>query len=250
MVALILAAGYATRLYPLTLNTPKPLLKIGGKTILDFICDEIDTIQEITKTIIISNDKFYQHFLLWKESRSFNVELVVLNDGSTAEENRLGAIGDIVFAIQKEDIEEECLIVAGDNFFTYKLLDFYNFYRNNEADCIVVKRMEDRNALRHVGVAIVDENSKVVEFEEKPQNPRSDLAVYASYIYRSETIALFDKYIQEGNKLDAPGHFAAWLCKRETVLAYRFDGECYDVGTPEAYTQVCELYGNELTKTP
>ena len=243
MVALILAAGYATRLYPLTLNRPKPLLKIGDKTILDYIMDSLDEVECIHKTIVITNDKFHSHFVEWAAGRKSNSEIRVLNDGTLTEETRLGAIGDINFAIQQENISDEMLIIAGDNFFTYKLVDVYNFYRKHGKDTVVVKEMKDREALKSMGVAIVDEAGQVLEFEEKPQNPRSDLAVYASYLYRRDTVPLFKVYLSQGNKPDAPGNFSAWLCKQKPLLVYRFDGECYDVGTPESYRLVNELYG-------
>ena len=245
MVALILAAGYATRLYPLTLNRPKPLLKIGDKAILDYIIDSLDEIESIHKIVVITNDKFYSHFEEWAAKRKCKAEICVLNDGTLTEDTRLGAIGDIEFAIQKEKINDELLIIAGDNFFTYKLADFYNFYRQHGKDSVVVKEMQDREALKSMGVAIVDEAGQVLEFEEKPQNPRSNLAVYASYLYRRDTVPLFKVYLREGNKPDAPGNFSAWLCRQKPLLAYRFDGECYDVGTPESYKMVNEQYGTE-----
>ena len=243
MVALILAAGYATRLYPLTLNQPKPLLKIGDKTILDYIVDSLDEIDCIQKTIVITNDKFHTHFLEWAKGRKSDAEICVLNDGTLTGETRLGAIGDIYFAIQQEQIDDELLVIAGDNFFTYKLLDFYRFYRKQGKDAVVVKEIQDREALKSLGVAVVDDSGRVLEFEEKPKEPRSNLAVYASYLYQKDTVSLFKTYLEEGNKPDAPGNFAVWLAARKPLLAYQFSGECYDIGTPESYRLVCEQYG-------
>ena len=265
MVAIILAAGYATRLYPINLNTPKALLEIGGKTMLDHIVDKIGGIGDIARTVIVSNDKFYDCFIEWKDKRraagknndigkncksickyicnANNQELIILNDGTTSEQTRRGAIGDIQFVIETLSLDDEAIIIAGDNFFTFQLADLYNFYRQVGADCISVKKIADRGALNHLGVAVLGPGNRVLDFEEKPHNPKSDFAVYATYIYRRDTMPLFKVYLDEGNPKDAPGNFPAWLCKKKHVAAYIFDGECYDVGTPEAYYNVCEKYG-------
>ena len=251
MVAIVLAAGYATRLYPLTVNVPKALLKIGQMTILDHIIQKINEIDAIKHTVIISNDKFYKNFTEWetqykdgyRRKTGGDAALMVINDGTNSEQTRLGAIGDISFTINELSIDDEVIIIAGDNFFTYRLIDLYNFYKTVDADCIVVKRHPDRNALKSLGVAVIAPDSSVVDFEEKPQNPKSDLAVYATYIYKRETLPLFGEYLAAGNPKDAPGNFPAWLCKRKRMFAYAFDGDCYDIGTPEAYRDILEKYG-------
>jgi glucose-1-phosphate thymidylyltransferase len=250
LYAIILAAGYATRLYPLTLNQPKVLLKIGKGTIIDHIVDEIDTIGDITHTVVISNDKFYDNFSMWKAERAAhkgksNSELVILNDGTNTEETRLGAIGDIVFAINTLNIHDDIMVIAGDNFFTYDLASVYDFYMREKTDIVLVKKFADKSALKSMGVAIVAQDGQVLEFEEKPQNPGSDLGVFATYIYRKDTLPLFHQYVADGNPKDAPGNFPAWLCKRRRILAYAFDGECYDVGTPQAYKELSERYKKE-----
>ena len=190
MVAIILAAGYATRLYPLTQNTPKALLKIGGKTLLDHVLDKVYAVDDVKQTIIVSNDKFYGQFAEWKASRAESrisgggpkPRPVILNDGTSSELTRLGAIGDIQFALDEMRVDDELLIIASDNFFTYGLTDLIDFYRLTDADCITVKRHGDRNALKSLGVAIIDADMRVVDFVEKPQNPQSDIAVYATYV--------------------------------------------------------------------
>ncbi|MDR1960895.1 MAG: nucleotidyltransferase family protein [Gracilibacteraceae bacterium] len=243
MIAIILVAGYATRLYPLTLDRPKALLPIGGRPILDYICDEIDSVEDIHKTVLVSNDKFYASFLDWVETRRPRAELAVLNDGTRVEGARLGAIGDIRFALQKENIREDIAVIAGDNFFTYRLADFCRFYRERGADCLAVKKMPDREALKSMGVVISDAAGRVLELEEKPQNPRSDVAAYASYIYKEDTLPLFSEYLDNNGQPDAPGNFVAWLCARKPVWAWFIDGECYDVGTHASYDEVCRKYG-------
>ena len=245
MIAIILAAGYATRLYPLTINRPKALLPINQKPILNYIVEQIETIDDINEIIIISNHKFADAFYEWQKDYSSDKKITVLDDGTESEETRLGAIGDILFAIEKSNIDEEILVTAGDNFFTYSLTDYYDFYREKDRDCVCVKRFEDINLLKRFGVAVLDENMRVLDIEEKPQNPRSNVGVYATYMYKKDTVPMFRKYIDEGNKPDAPGYFLEWLYKRKEVYAFQFDGECYDIGTPESYKEVCEAFENK-----
>lgn len=242
MIALILAAGYATRLYPLTLNMPKALLPIDNKPIIDYIVEQIETIDEVKEIVVISNHRFAPSFFEWAENGSFKKNLSVIDDGTTSEETRRGAIGDILFAIEEKKIDDEILVVAGDNFFTYSLKDYYDFYREKDRDCVCVKKFDNRELLKQFGVAVLDENSRVLEIEEKPAKPKSDTAVYATYMYKKDTVPLFRTYIEEGNKPDAPGYFLEWLYKRKDVYAYAFDGECYDIGTPESYRSVCEEF--------
>ncbi|MBQ4527957.1 MAG: nucleotidyltransferase family protein [Clostridia bacterium] len=244
MKAIILAAGYATRLYPLTLNRPKALLTIGNKPIIDYIADQIETIEAINELIIISNDKFFSDFCEWKSSRKNNVQITILNDGTTDDSNKLGAIGDIEFAIETLDIDDEILIIAGDNIFTFMLKDFYNEYKTKNADMILVKEINNINELRRMANVSLNENHKVINMEEKPQMPKSNIAAFASYIYKKETIPLIKKYLDEGNNPDAPGFFPSWLYKRKDVYAYAFSGECYDIGTPESYNEVNRIFSN------
>lgn len=242
MIAIILAAGYATRLYPLTINRPKALLPINNKPIIDYIIDEIETIEPVKEIIVISNHKFADCFFEWAKESKRKKKLTVLDDGTTTEETRRGAIGDILFAIKEKNIDDELLVVAGDNFFTYKLKDYYDYYVKKDRDCVCVKKFDNRELLKQFGVALLDENGRVLDIEEKPKEPKSDTAVYATYMYKRDTVPMFSQYIEEGNKPDAPGYFVEWLYKRKEVYAYTFEGECYDIGTPESYKEVCEEF--------
>ncbi|MDD5945700.1 MAG: nucleotidyltransferase family protein, partial [Clostridia bacterium] len=242
MIAIILAAGYATRLYPLTINRPKALLPINNKPIIDYIIDEIETIEPVKEIIVISNHKFADCFFEWAKESKRKKKLTVLDDGTTTEETRRGAIGDILFAIKEKNIDDELLVVAGDNFFTYKLKDYYDYYVKKDRDCVCVKKFDNRELLKQFGVALLDKNGRVLDIEEKPKEPKSDTAVYATYMYKRDTVPMFSQYIEEGNKPDAPGYFVEWLYKRKEVYAYTFEGECYDIGTPESYKEVCEEF--------
>lgn len=238
MKAIILAAGYATRLYPLTLHTPKPLLPICGKPIIDYITDSIRAVEEVDEIFVVTNNKFYNQFQDWAVGKK---GVKVINDGTTNEENRKGAIGDILFVIEECLIDDNLMIIAGDNFFTYSLKEMVDFYYHTGGDCVAVKEINDIKQLQQFAVATLDEKNVVTELEEKPANPKSNIAVFATYLYRKETISLIKQYATEGNVMDAPGYFVQWLYKRKPIFAYKMRGDCYDIGTPEAYEDVQEI---------
>ncbi len=238
MTAIILAAGYATRLYPLTLNKPKALLKIKDTPIIDYIVEELATLEEVTKIYVVTNQKFFQNFSDWAKENKHSKMLEVLNDHSTDEESRLGAIGDILFTIEESKIDDDVIIIASDNLFTYKLKELYDFYKQSGNDCVVVKQINDVELLRRCAVAKLDENNIVKELVEKPEQPTSDIAVFATYVYKRETLPLIKEYLEEGGKKDAPGYFVQWLHKVKDVSAYVMNGDCYDIGTVEAYNEV------------
>ncbi|HBQ64306.1 MAG TPA: nucleotidyltransferase family protein [Clostridiales bacterium] len=240
MKAILLAAGYATRLHPLTLNKPKGLLPVAGRPIMDYIADEIDTLEEVDEIIIISNHRFINEFEQWADRRrpETRKRITLLDDGSTDDSNKLGAIGDLAFCIDKLQIDDEAVIIASDNFFTYRLKDAFDYYRLQGRDTVLAKKISNRDELSRMAVAIIDENNVIRQLEEKPKQPVSDLGIYATYFYRKDTLRLIRKYLADGNKPDAPGYFVAWLYQRKDVMVYIFDGECYDIGTPEAYRDV------------
>lgn len=242
MKAIILAAGYATRLYPLTINKPKALLTINEKPIINYIVEQINTIDVIDEIYVVTNHKFINSFSDWQNEIESRAKITVLDDGTTSEQDRKGAIGDIAFVIQKMNINDELLVIAGDNFFTYPLKNYYDFYKQKNKDCVCVKIWHDEKTLKNFGIALLDQNSKVLNIEEKPENPKSNTVVFAMYLYQKDTIPLFEKYLLQGNNPDAPGNFPAWLYKQKEVYAYTFEGECYDIGTPESYQEVQALF--------
>ena len=238
MKAIILAAGYATRLYPLTFNKPKALLEVGTQTVLDYIIDEVETIDIVNEIIIISNHKFINHFNNWNLRRGSKKSIKIIDDGTISDDERLGAIGDIHFVIKKENIDEDILVIASDNLFTFKLLDFYNYYLSVKKDCILVHENKDIDELKRMGVVLLNKDKKVIDFKEKPINPISNMAVYASYIYLKATLPLISQYLDEKNNPDAPGYFPAWLYDKKDIYAYNFHGECYDIGTHKSYNEI------------
>jgi glucose-1-phosphate thymidylyltransferase len=245
MKCIILAAGYATRLYPLTKNKPKPLLDVAGKPILEHILEKVWKVTDINEVFIVTNDRFYPCFIEWKKGYRFTGKIHIVNDGTTANENRLGAIADLQFTIDNAGIDDEIMVLAGDNLFDFELYCFVEFYRTKASDCITVHEVNDICRLKRTGVIEADEQWKVISFEEKPENPKTNLAVPPFYIYKKETLPLIKEYLIEGNNPDAPGNFIPWLIKKKDVYAFKFEGERYDIGTPESYETVIRLYENK-----
>jgi len=238
MKAIILLAGYATRMYPLTKDQPKALLPLKGKPVIDYIVDQINRIPAIDKIYAVTNSKFYTHFSQWAKTAPANAPIEVLDDGTTDNENRLGAVGDIIFTIKEKAIDDDLFIIAGDNYFTFDLKEQYDFFKATNADTLAAKEIDSVEMLRAFAVAELDPKGKVLGLEEKPQNPKSNTAIFASYFYKRETIPMFKRYIEEGNPPDAPGHFPAWLYKLQDVYAYVMNGDCYDIGTIEMYEEM------------
>jgi glucose-1-phosphate thymidylyltransferase len=246
MKAIILVAGYATRLYPLTADRPKALLKINDRPMIDYIIDEVNTIAAVDHIYVVSNHKFAAHFDQWARETSSKKPITVIDDGTMTEETRRGAIGDIRFTLEQAKIDDEIVVIAGDNFFTYALKDHYDYYKKTDSDSVVGKRLDDIALLKQFAVALTDENGRILDLVEKPQAPKSDLAVYAIYFYKRETVPLVKQYLDEGNKPDAPGYFVQWLYERKPVYVYEMQGDCYDIGTHKSYEEVQNLFKNGL----
>ena len=222
MKALILAAGYATRLYPLTLTRPKPLLPIGDRPLVDWI---LERIREVTDEIhLVTNHKFAEAFRAWGDERGVSVH----DDGTTSEEDRLGAIGDVRFVGLDAD---DLLVIAGDNLFDFSLVHYVEFARSKgEASAVALYDVGDLDLARKYGIAEVDPESRILSFVEKPDEPASTLAATAAYIYHREHVPLVERYLEEGNSPDQPGRFIAWLHQRVPVYGYRFEGDWRDIG--------------------
>lgn len=239
MIALILAAGYATRLYPLTRDTPKPLLPVqGSRTILDLLIDRLEVLEDITEILIVTNERFFRSFGQWHHQYRGAKPIRILNDGTSSPEGRLGAIGDIQFVIEREQLQDDLLVLAGDNVLGFGLEGYLSYFHKVDKDCILVRTVDDARELRSVGVAELDGEMRVLSLEEKPQSPRTNIGVFALYIYKRSTLPLFARYLAEGGNPDAPSYFPAWLHSRQEVRAYYTEGAIEDVGTPEAYAQM------------
>lgn len=244
MKCILLCAGYATRLFPLTENFPKALLEVGERPLLDYILDEVNSLEQVDEIYLVTNAKYTPHFEAWAKEKNNIKPITVFNDGTSTNDDRLGAIGDINYTIEKAKIDDDILVMATDNLFSFKLKDFIDFYNQKKSVAICVKK-EKYDNLKRLGVVETDEDMRVVGFEEKPAEPKGEYAATAIYMYNKEIIPVFKKYIDEGNNVDAPGNFIAYLYKKEPVYGYVFDGEWYDVGTHEALAQVNEIYKNK-----
>jgi glucose-1-phosphate thymidylyltransferase len=242
MKCILLAAGYATRLYPLTKDRPKSLLPIGNSTILEFIIRKIEQVDDVEQIYIVTNERFVEQFQKWAAQYSSIKKITVLNDGTTTNENRLGAIADLAMVLEHEKIDEDILVLAGDNLFDFALEDFVKFFNNVGHDCITAHELTDCKVLQRTGVVEIDNRQCIISFEEKPQQPKSNLAVPPFYIYQRATLPLIKQYLKAGNNPDAPGNFIPWLLTQKDVYAYRFNGNRYDIGTLESYEEVCKLF--------
>lgn len=240
MKCLILAAGYATRLYPLTESFPKPLLKVGEKTILDWLVDDIDTSGLVDEYIVISNHKYAVHFDAWAATKQQKV--TVVDDGTSTNENRLGAVKDIQFAIEKLELDDEMLVIAGDNVLDFSLTKFIAYAREKQTTCVMRYYEGDVARLRKTGVAEVDENDRVLSMEEKPAEPKSNWGTPPFYYYTKEDAKLVQSGIDAGCGTDAPGSYIAWLSTQVPVHSMEMPGSRYDIGNLESYQKVQETY--------
>lgn len=243
MKAIVLAAGYATRLYPLTKDKPKALLDIGGRKMLDYLMDNIASAGCVDEVVIITNHRFAGQFEDWATERlEYGMRITVIDDMTTDNDNRLGAIGDIQYAIERAEIDDDVLIAASDNFFTFGLDGVMSEFRRHGRDTIMAKHVGNTEDCTRFAIAEVDAEGRVVDLEEKPRNPKSDLAVFALYVYRRDTLPMIKQYLDEGNNPDSPGHFPEWLYRRREVRAHVFEGECVDIGTHEALAEIRRAY--------
>ena len=240
MKCLILAAGYATRLYPLTENFPKPLLKVQGKTILDWLLEDIHQSGKVDQYIVISNHKFAKHFQNWANDHL--LPITVLDDGTETNETRLGAVRDVQFAIDSLDLDDDLLVIAGDNLLDFSLQSFLSYFEDKKTSCILRYWEPSEEKLHKTGVAVVDDNDRVLEMEEKPAYPKSHWCTPPFYIYKASDVSLVKTGIESGCGVDAPGSFIAWLSAQTIVHAYEMPGKRYDIGNLESYQKVQEEY--------
>ena len=240
MKCLILAAGYATRLYPLTENFPKPLLDVGGKTILDHLVDDIHTAGLVDEYVVISNHKFAHHFDRWAAEK--NMKITVVDDGTSSNETRLGAVKDIQFAIEKLGLDDDMLVIAGDNVLSFSLTAFLDYAKEKNTSCIMRYYEQEEQKLRKCGVVEVDDKDRVVSMEEKPAVPKSHWCCPPFYYYTRRDAKLVEQGIAAGCGTDAPGSYIAWLCGQTAVHAMQMPGRRFDVGNLESYQKIKEAY--------
>lgn len=240
MKCLILAAGYATRLYPLTENFPKPLLKVGQKTILDWLVDDIHSCGLVDEYVVISNHKYAHHFENWAEGKQ--QKITVVDDGTISNETRLGAVKDIQFAMETLHLDDEMLVIAGDNVLDFSLTKFIHYAGEKKTSCIMRYYEASQQRLTKSGVVEVDASDRILSMEEKPAQPKSNWCCPPFYFYTREDAKLISRGIAEGCGTDAPGSYIAWLCTQTPVHAMEMPGRRYDIGNLESYEIVQKEY--------
>jgi len=244
MKALILAGGYATRLYPLTREYPKPLLKVGDRPIIDYIIEKLDQIEELGEIIVVTNSKFIQHFREWGKNARTQKRIVLVNDLTRNMHQRRGAIGDIAFVLTKESIKEDLLVVGGDNLFDGVLEVFLHFAQSHKPNPVMgVYDIRDKQEAKKYGVVKLDPKNKVIEFQEKPEKPHSTLIAMCLYYFPAEKLRLIGEYLKsKTDKFDATGYYIDWLSKKEPVFGFTFNGRWYDIGHPKIYKEANKDY--------
>ena len=240
MKCMILAAGYATRLYPLTENFPKPLLIVGEKTILDWLVDDIDTSKLVDEYIVISNHKFACHFEEWAKTKQ--QKITVIDDGTVSNETRFGAVKDIQFAIEKLDLDDDMLVIAGDNVLDFSLTKFIEYAKLKQTSCVMRYYETDYNKLLKTGVVTIDSEDKILNMTEKSPTPATHWCCPPFYYYTKEDLKLVKKGIESGCGTDAPGSYIAWLCTKTSVHSMEMPGKRYDIGNLESYENVKSQY--------
>lgn len=244
MQAVILCAGYATRLYPLTLDRPKPLLDVGGKPLLNHIFDRLERIRKIQKVHIITNAKFRDAFLVWQKGFRSAKEINILNDPSTSNEDRLGAIQDLYLVIREAAVEDDLLVVAGDNLFSFQLDEFVAFAEAKSPGITIgVVDVKSRESARRYGILELGEDGKVLRFSEKPPEPVSTLASTGLYFIPRGKISRISEFLGDHKNPDAPGFFIQWLLGKDPLYGFPFSGIWYDIGDIGSYESANKLFG-------
>lgn len=242
MKCIILAAGYATRLSPLTDNYPKPLLKVKDKTILDWLIEDLESKNYISDYIIVSNHKFIDIFNSWLLNNKYKNKINIIDDGTISNDTRLGAVKDIELAINKCKINSDTLVIAGDNLLDFSLNEFIEYFKIKDSNCVMRYFEENINKIKKSSCLEIDSNDKVINMLEKPELVTSNYCCPPFYIYKKDTLKLVKEALNDNCKYDAPGSFISWLCNKSTIYAFNMPGNRYDIGTLDSYNFICSNY--------
>lgn len=245
MKNIVIAAGYATRLGELTKNFPKPLLKIGKSTILGRMLDDIDTINDITEHIIVTNHRFAPIFEEWAAQQHYLKPITIIDDGTETNETRLGAVCDLLFAMEQLSIDDDLLVVAADNLLFFPFQEFVDFAKQKQTSCIMCHEQPSIEKLQRTGVIVVDEQMRVLNMEEKPQEPKSHWAVPPFYIYLKKDLDLVRHSVENGCGKDAPGNLAHYMVEHTTMHAWPMSAGRFDIGSLDTYYKAIEIYGKD-----
>lgn len=243
MKALILAAGYATRLYPLTKDRPKPLLPVAGRPMIDYIVEKILEVKEVNHLYVVTNHKFAQRVREWGEKASLSCPFSVIDDGTTSDEDKAGAVGDLDFVVNKEAINEDLLVVAGDNLFDFKITNLVEFFKKKgRQTSIALYDVGDRDLVKRYSVVTLDSEDRIINFEEKPPQPQTTLIAICMYIFPPSSLKRIKEYLGKGLNPDAPGYFISWLYQQEKVYGYAVSGRWFDIGGFESLSKADSEY--------
>jgi glucose-1-phosphate thymidylyltransferase len=247
MKALILAAGYATRLYPLTKEYPKPLLNIAKRPLIDYILDKVNQIDQIDEVIVITNSKFIHKFRTWSETVVCAKRISIIDDLTKSHDGRRGAIGDMYFALQRKRLKTDLLVIGGDNLFDGSLKEFLSFARaKHPYPAIGAFDIGSKTQAAKYGVIKLGAGNRVVDFKEKPLRPQSSLVAMCLYYFPKGKLGLIKEYLNSRrNKNDATGFYIDWLCRRDKVYAFVFGGRWYDIGQYKFYRQADKQFLKE-----
>ena len=246
MKLIVLGAGYATRLHPLTLNQPKPLLHVAGKPMIEHVLDNVRGITDLDQIHIVTNAKFAEHFQAWADSYDTARPIAIINDRSTDDSNKLGAIGDIHLVLKETSVDDDIVVIAGDNLFSESLKAFGDFARTKNAPVLGVYDVGDLEEIRKYNAIEIDQDDRITFFEEKPANPKSTLTGIALYYYPKSTLPLIHQYIAEGNNADQPGRLVQWLYPRTPFYVWRVPGIWYDVGSKETLAEANRIFAAKV----
>jgi glucose-1-phosphate thymidylyltransferase len=250
MQVILLAAGYAVRLHPLTLTRPKPLLPVAGQPMIDYVLDHLAPVGGLGRVHVVTNAKFAEQFQAWADdyrARKAKIDFTIVNDGSTDDTNKLGAIGDLHLVLTREKIDDDVIVVAGDNLFSESLADFGRVCREKNAPVLGVYDVGSLEQARKYGVVSVDAAGRITSFEEKPKEPASTLIGIALYFYPRATLPLIRQYVAEGNNPDQPGRLIQWLYPRTPVFTWSVPGLWYDIGSKETLEEANRIFAKRET---
>lgn len=252
MKAIVLAAGYATRLYPQTLTRPKALLPVAGRPMVEHVLEKLAPIAGLDGVYLVTNSKFADQFRDWaarKRGARAGLPPTIVDDGTIDEHTRLGAIGDLDLAIRAEGLDDDLVVVAGDNLFSESLADFGRLGRELDAPVLAVYDVGSLEAVRRYSSIVVDERERIAFFEEKPERPRSTLAGIALYFYPRSTLSLVRRYLAEGNEPDQPGRLVQWLYRQMPVYIWRVPGLWFDIGSQDELRQASHVFGERAASS-
>ncbi len=244
MNVLILAAGYGTRLYPLVRDTPKALLPVNSKSLIDYVLEKVQHLPQLSSVLVVTNNKFCKIFDHWAQGhRNFPVKIEIINDGTNTPADRLGSMGDINYVIKNHQIADDLLIIGGDNLFDEPLEDFLQFARKNPPFVTIgLYDIKEKSKAKIFGVVELDPTHRLISFEEKPSQPKSSLIAMCLYFYPRASLGLVARYLLDTQRTDTAGDYIKWLYQKEPVYGFKFQGKWYDIGSVESYKEASENF--------